>query len=192
MPKDFPQLDALTISELEDLVSEDQVLTDFVENKIETVSQMRVVQTQLMESVKKLASVNMATEAEMTQLQKENAQLRQGVEAKQLALNELFKRQQAVLGRYSTAAVLQRLDTLINQQEGTSSDFFRAFRDQSDDDSESSSSSSESDSDDAKSNKKKKKSKKETLKSFCKKYPKLRKDVHILQAKKERLQQIYI
>jgi hypothetical protein len=134
----------------------------------------------LIQEVKALAESSLVTRTQLEQLQAENLGLRDTVEAKLQEYRTLHARQQAILQRYSPAALLQLLTSAIDELDEKADAKFAAFKEQ-DSDSESSESS------DSDAGSRKKKSSKMTISSFCKEHIKLRKKAHILQAKKEYL-----
>jgi len=92
----FPQLDSMSIAELEDLVNDPDALAEFVEN-LEQVQPMVTLRNEMDTAIQELSRTNMEKIAQLEQLQQRAATLRVQLEHDQTELKEKTLRQQRVM-----------------------------------------------------------------------------------------------
>eukprot|EP00457_Paulinella_chromatophora_P009476 gb/GEZN01009543.1/.p1 GENE.gb/GEZN01009543.1/~~gb/GEZN01009543.1/.p1 ORF type:complete len:392 (-),score=50.05 gb/GEZN01009543.1/:100-1275(-) len=194
IPAKFDELQALSETELEQLANDEDYLKDFALS-LKSTKDLLLVRDDLYLNVKQTAENNLAREPEVIKLQEEVVALRSQAAESQNTLDALRLRQQIAAERYSPENVLHLLKLAIDKAEHEADQLRESYKDQSEDENSDGDAAAESDSEDGEdggsSKKKKKKTKKLTPMQFASQYVKLRKVVHELSAKRERLKEDY-
>jgi len=181
VPASFPELESLTLDELEKLVNDSDALNEIVENQSSSTSMM-TIRNDLCDSVEQQAKKNLSKQGALEGYEAKVQVLLNEIKETKKIVDDLIARKKAIDGRYSIESVAQALAKKIDDFEDKSDELRDLYEDQDDD---SDSSLDGSDEDDGK------KKKKLTHKKFFSKYVDLRTKTHECMAKRERLVEVY-
>jgi len=184
IPAKFPLLDFCDVKQLEELRDDPTTLNDMIEGMNSTIA-MVSVRDDLYTGIEDLAKKNLARKPELDSLWDATNKLREELSAKQTEYQALAARQRSVLQKFSLKHVLEELDKGIETAEEQSDKIKSRYKSEAGDGDDEEEKKPKKDDDDDKDKGAM------TTARFVKDYLKARKLVHMRQAKKEKLVELY-
>ncbi|TMW66244.1 hypothetical protein Poli38472_004009 [Pythium oligandrum] len=126
IPAIFPELEELSISQLENLLNDRQALKTFVK-KIEVVKEFVRLREEVMNGNMGIAEKTLSYEEQLRELQGEVQELRESLRVTQESLAEKQMRQQRVVARHRPDALLEQLTAATHAIDSSSDDLAHQF-----------------------------------------------------------------
>ncbi|GAB9462904.1 hypothetical protein Gpo141_00000385 [Globisporangium polare] len=126
IPAIFPELEELSVSQLETLATDRHALRTFVK-KLHSVQEFSKLREDVMTGNMRIAETTLAHESEMRALQVEVQTLRSSLREAQELLAQKQSRQSRVLARHRPDALLDQLSTATKELDATSDDLALQF-----------------------------------------------------------------
>jgi hypothetical protein len=126
IPSSFPELEAKSTSELSQLLNDDNEFKKFFES-LSCVQTMKKVRDDLRNANEDISKKTLAKEAEIELLRKELATRHHLVNERRSSFEQKAQRQQDVMKRFSTPALIEQLTEAAAQAEAASDDIANKF-----------------------------------------------------------------
>lgn len=181
VPTSFPELDSLTLAELQKLVNDSDALNEIVEKQCSSTS-MQTIRKDLCDSIENQAKKNLSKQGMLEEYEAKTQVLLAEIRETKMVVDGLVARKKTIDDRYSVTSVSAILAKKLEEYDERSDELVEQYEDQDDD----SDDSSDDDDDDDEPKKKKL-----THKKFYKQYVTLRSKFHTCMAKRERLLDVY-
>mmetsp|Transcript_5226 Transcript_5226/g.8191 ORF Transcript_5226/g.8191 Transcript_5226/m.8191 type:complete len:381 (+) Transcript_5226:117-1259(+) len=178
LPTKFSVIESFQEEDLQNLLNSPETMQEMARNQ-ESYLKLVNVQKDLYDSINNAARLNMSRRSTVEEENMEVQALLKQVQEQRAKLKELQQRQAIVCEKFSVDALLKCLDQAIEEADQASEDLMYTFRKQCNDD--------DDDDNDSDAEEEQQTKKKLTTGKFFTKYVKARQEVHVLQAKRERL-----